>query len=124
MDRAFWCLHDHVAEFAILGLPTLIVSMSLAAGMAVLIRTWNFDALTGYVLWAIVVPVLALSVITFLPLPCAVFAWFQATNEGKSVGECYAWCIHRNGRLIRVIAWLIFSYTWWFLLFGLPLLFL
>lgn len=122
MDRAFWCLHDHLPAFAILGLPTLIVSLVLAAIMAAVVRTWNFDPLTSYLVWAIVVPVLSLTTVTFFPLPCAVFAWFQAIGEPKPVAECFGWCARRAGRLFAVQAWLTFSYSWWFLLFGLPML--
>jgi hypothetical protein len=122
MDRAFWCLHDHVSTFAILGLPTLAVSVIFAGVIAFALHTWNFDGFTAYVLWSFVVPVSALTILTFLPLPCAVFAWFQARNETKTAGECFHWCRNRAGRLFSVFAWLVFSYSWWFVLLGIPML--
>jgi hypothetical protein len=122
MDRAFWCLHDHLPTFVILALPTLLVSLFLVALLALALRTWDFDPFVLYVLCAIVVPVVGLTTITFLPLPCAVFAWFQANGEPKSVSDCFAWCGNRAGRLLRVQLRLTFSYLWWFLLFGIPML--
>jgi len=124
MDRAFWCLHDHLPTFAVLGLPTLFAAMALAAIVTLLLRTWDLDLFSGYVLWSVIVPVLAMTILTFLPLPCAVFAWFQVRNEPKTVKECFAWCFHRAGRLSGIFFWLVFSYTWWFLLLGLPMLIL
>ena len=124
MDRAFWCLHDHLPAFAILSLPTLIVSLLLAATLALVARTWNFDPLISYILWAIVVPVVGLTTMTFFPLPCGVFAWFQANGEPKSVPDCFRWCRQRAGRLFAVQSRLTFSYSWWFLLLGLPMLIL
>lgn len=122
VDRAFWCLHDNLPALAILGLPSLMVSMVLATTMAWVVRTFNFDPLAAYILWAIVVPVVGLTTLTFFPLPCAVFAWFQANGEPKTASECFAWCRQRAGRLMGVQARLTFSYMWWFLLFGLPML--
>jgi len=124
VDRAFWCLHDHLPEFAVLGLPTFAVSLVLAAGMAMALRTWHFDPLISYLLWAIVIPVVTLTIVTFFPLPCAVFAWFQANGEPKAPADCFRWWRNRVGRLVAVQSWLTFSYVWWFVLFGLPMLFL
>lgn len=122
MDRAFWCLHDHLPRFAILALPTLLVSLFLVALLALVLRTWDLDPFALYVLCAIVIPVAGLTTITFFPLPCAVFAWFQANGEPKSVSECFAWCRKRAGRLLGVQLRLTFSYLLWFLLFGIPML--
>ena len=124
MDRAFWCLHDHITTFAILGLPTLMTSIFLTVSVAAAVRTWNFDPFIAFVLGAIVVPVVAMTILTFLPLPCAVFAWSQANNERKTPRECVAWCFQHAGRLLSVFAWLVFSYLWWFALLGLPMMFL
>jgi len=124
MDRTFWCLHDHVPTFGVLILPTLIGAILLTTFTVIVLRTWDFDPLIAYGLWAIIVPVGVLTILTFLPLPCAVFAWFQAIREPKTAGECFGWCAYRAGRLLKVFAWLLFSYTWWFLLFGIPMLFL
>ena len=99
-------------------------SIFLATVVTIVLRTWNLDPLSLYLLWSLVVPVLLLSNLTFLPLPCSVFAWFQANRENKTTAECFAWSLQHAQRLIGVIAWLVFSYFWWFLLGGLPMLFL
>ena len=73
MDRAFWCLHDHLPTFAVLGLPTLFAAMALAAIVTLLLRTWDLDLFSGYVLWSVIVPVLAMTILTFCrsPVPCS-----------------------------------------------------
>jgi len=121
-DRAFWCLHDHLLSFALLGLPTLFTVTFLTAGIAFALRTWQFEVPVLILFWAIIAPTLVLTTLTFSPLPCAVYTWFQLKNEPKSVQECFTWCFSRTGRLLGLLLWMVFSYLWWFLLFWIPLL--
>lgn len=124
MDRSFWCLHDDLATFAVLGLPTFITFGALGSSLAIVLRTFDLDLGIGYLIWGIVVPVTALMSVTFLPLPCSVFAWSKARGQRLTAGECFAVCIRRIGRLAPVILWMAFSFTWWVILAGLPLLIL
>lgn len=122
MDRAFWRLHDHLAAFAVLGLPTLLSILAVAGATIGILRTWELEFWTGWLLFGLAVPVITLAIVTLGPLPCGVFAWFQANGEPRSPGECFAWCASRLGRLTVVALRLLFSYLLWFLLLGLPML--
>jgi hypothetical protein len=124
MDLAFWYLHAHFAQLAILALPTLIAVFAIAIVVATIIQTWELPGVLAYVLFAIVLPTLAMWVAVFAPLPSAVFAWRRANGTLPETRECFAFCWQRGGRLTRVGVRLFFSYLWWFILFGIPLLFL
>lgn len=123
MDLAFWYLHAHFSQLAILAIPTLIAVFALAFAVVAIVRTWNLPGLLAYILFAILVPTLAMWVAVFAPLPSAVFAWRRASGTLPETRDCFAFCWQRSGRLARVGVRLFFSYLWWFVLFGIPLLF-
>jgi hypothetical protein len=121
-DCAFWCIHDHLDVLAYLGLPTLA---ALLATALVLVGTWRsagFPAAVDFLIAAVLVPFLMLLIFTALPLPCAVFAWKTALGESATVGECFAWCRRRAGRLLSVLIRLGLLWLLSLLFFGLPLL--
>ncbi len=124
MDRSFWSLHDELTSFALLGLPTFAALSALGLSLALLLRSFDLDPGIAFLVWAVIVPVAALATVTFLPLPCSVFVWFQAQRTPRTVGECFSDCLRRSGRLIPVVVWLVFSFTWWVALLGIPLLIL
>jgi hypothetical protein len=111
-DCGFWCIHDHVVVVAYLALPTLVALVASALGFVWVWRTWDLPTLVDVVVAAVVMPFLLLFIFSALPLPCAVFAWKTAQGEPTTVGECYAWCWRRMGRLLSVffrlgLVWLV-----------------
>jgi hypothetical protein len=121
-DWAFWCIHDHLDVLAFLGLPTLAVLLGSALALVGVWRTWDFSPVVDFLAASLVFPFLALCIFTALPLPCAVFAWKAAQGETATVGECFAWCRRRTGRLLRVLICLALMWLGSLLLLGLPLL--
>ena len=101
-DCGFWCIHDHVVEIAYLALPTLVALVASALALVWMWRTWDLPTAVDVVIAGGVVPFLLLFIFSALPLPCAVFAWKIARGEPATVGECYAWCGRRSGRLLSV----------------------
>jgi len=85
-------------------------------------RTFEADAGIVFFFFAIIVPVCLLFTVTFFPLPCGVYTWFQAIGEPKSVGESLSFCVSRAGRVVPIMLRLGASYVLWFLLLGLPML--
>jgi hypothetical protein len=124
MDRSFWSLHDNVATYFVLGLPTLGGLTLLGVALAAIVRSYDLDAGLGYFLWGLATPVACLTVFTFGPLPCSVFAWSQAQGEPRSIAGCFAGLTARAGRLLKVGARLLFSFSWWTFLLGIPFLIL
>lgn len=122
IDRAFWLIHECPEAFALLGLPTLLAMILAAATVVGLQQTWEFSLPINLLLFVVVVPLAVLSLFTVLPLPCAVFAWRQANGESATVGECFAGCVRRTGRLLSVMLRLVFLALGSLLLLGLPFL--
>jgi hypothetical protein len=122
MDRSFWSLHDDLTTFALLGFPTFLALATLGAAVALVVRNYDPDPAMAWVGWMVLVPVSAITIVTFLPLPCSVFAWSRAQGTTKTAGQCLTACARRSGRLLPIIAWLVFSYCWWSMLFWIPLL--
>jgi hypothetical protein len=120
-DCAFWCIHDHVGVIAYLALPTLAALVVGALALVGIMRTWDIPALVIFLIAVGPVPFLLLFIFTALPLPCAVFAWKTAGGESATVGECYAWCWRRKGRLLGVFVRLGLLWLGSLLLLGLPL---
>ena len=121
-DCAFWCIHDHVGVIAYLALPTVA---ALVIGALVLVgiwRTWDLPAPIVFLIAALPVPFLLLAIFTALPLPCAVFAWKTAGGESATVGECFAYCWRRKGRLLGVFVRLGLLWLVSLLCLGIPLL--
>lgn len=121
LDRAFWCLHENISAFVLLSLPTLFAAITFAAVVATMIRNFTLDPLLAYFFWSLVFPTIVMIILTFFPLPCAVFAWNLANDKTVSTSECYQHCFRRAGRLTRVFIGMTFDFLWWFLLFGLPM---
>src|SRR6516165_9383266 len=111
IDRAFWCIHDHLNAMLPLGLPTLAAVTLAAILFLVAWRTWDFSNGLLILLFGIVIPLVGLTIFTVLPLPCAVFAWRRVNGEAPTVGECFSFCRQHAVRLLRVIAALI---LFWF----------
>jgi hypothetical protein len=120
-DCAFWCIHDHLDVLAYLGLPTLGVLLAGALALVGAWRTWDFPPLVDFIAGGVALPFLGLCVFTALPLPCAVFAWKAALGEKATVGECFAFCGRRSGRLLSVLVRLALLWFGSLLLLGLPL---
>ena len=124
IDRSFWTLHDNLGTYMVLGLPTFIGLASIGVVLAVIVRSYDLDPGLAFLLWALVTPISCLTVLTFGPLPCSVFAWSRAQGESRTVGECFSALARNGGRLFWVGLRLLFSFLWWSLLFGLPFLIL
>ncbi len=122
-DCAFWCIHDHVTELFYLALPTLIAIVSGALALIGLMRSSDLPPFVTFLLGGFLVPFFTLVSFTALPLPCAVLAWKTARGEPASVGECYAWCGRRIGRLVGVFVRLCLIWLFSLVLFGIPLLY-
>jgi hypothetical protein len=123
-DCAFWCIHDHLDVLALLGLPTLAALLACVLALAGMWLTWDLPIVVDVLLASVLCPWLALVIFTALPLPCAVFAWKTARGEPATVGECFAWCRRRTGRLLGVMVRLGLLWFGSLLLLGLPLLWL
>ncbi|HWL09127.1 MAG TPA: hypothetical protein VNQ76_12040 [Planctomicrobium sp.] len=122
LDRAFWCLRDHLSAFVTLGMPTLLALICETLLVVSFWRTFEADSGITFLFFALVAPVCLLFTITFFPLPCGVYTWFQAIGNPRTPGECLAYCFSRANRLLPVMLRLTFSYFLWFLFFGLPML--
>lgn len=122
IDRAFWCVHENPDVLAWLGLPTLIALLAVTFLMIGVWRTWEFPQWFNVVLASFGLPFAAMLIFTVLPLPCTVFAWKRASGETASVGECFALCWRRPGRLLSVIVRLALLFLISLLLAGIPLL--
>jgi hypothetical protein len=109
---------------AVLSLPVLLAVSLLAAGIAVVNRTWELDVIYGLILYAWLCPALFLWICTLAPLPCAVFAWHRSMGQTLSVGECIAFLARKRLRLFLVGFRLGVYYWSWFLFAGLPMFFL
>ena len=121
-DCGFWCIHDHVVVIAYLALPTLAALVTSALLLVWMWRTWDLPTLIDVVIAGGLVPLLLLFIFSALPLPCAVFAWKTAQGEPATVGECYAWCWRRMGRLLSVFFRLGLLWLVSLLFLGIPLL--
>jgi hypothetical protein len=121
-DCAFWCIHDHLDVLAYLGLPTLAALLTSALGLVAIWRTWDFPTWVDVLIAGVLCPFLALWIFTALPLPCAVYAWKEAEGESATVGECFAWCRRRAGRLLMVLLRLSLLWLLSLCFLGLPLL--
>ncbi|HID75019.1 MAG TPA: hypothetical protein EYP56_03380 [Planctomycetaceae bacterium] len=124
MDRAFWCLHDHPAALAVLSLPTLAGVAIIAAAIHAMVRIWDLPALYAYLIYWVACPAVVMWSFTLLPLPCAAFAWLRAQGKIPTASECFGYVLARSGRLFPVAVRLGVSYVIWFVLAGLPLLWL
>jgi len=124
MDRSFWSLHDDLATFALLGVPTFAALAALGISTALVVRSFDLDPAAAFFASSMLLPLSALTVMTFGPLPCSVFAWSRAQGTRLTAGECLSTCLGRLGRLFPVIVLLLLSYAWWALLFWLPTFFL
>jgi hypothetical protein len=122
MDLAFWCMHEHLPQLAVLALPTVAATAVLAGIIAVVIRTWQLPIVFNVILYSTVYPIAALTIVTLGPLPCAVFAWHRAAGRVVTPRECFRFCGRRWGRLTLLGTRLLLCYTFWFLLFGIPML--
>jgi hypothetical protein len=122
IDLAFWCLHEHPLHLAGLGLPILLASGLLTVAVTAVARTWTLSPILNYALYVIVFPWFAALIVTFAPLPGAVFAWHRASGQVLTPGQCFLWCVRRGPRLARVAFVLGFGYLLGLALFGLPLL--
>jgi hypothetical protein len=123
MDLAFWCLHEHPLQLAVLGLPTLLSSGLLAVLITTVARTWSLPGGINFFLYGVLYPWLALLIVTFAPLPGAVFVWHRAAGDEVTVGQCFR---RMAGRLPRLLASGVpLAMLFWgsMLLLGLPLLF-
>lgn len=123
-DRAFWCVHDHLNVLSILSLPTFAAILLGSLAIIGVPAIFDLPAEAKVFIVAFVSPLFALFVFTLFPLPCAVFAWKAASGESASVGECFAYCLGRSGRLFGVFFRLGFIWLGSLLLLGLPLLWL
>jgi hypothetical protein len=121
-DCAFWCIHDHLDVLAYLGLPTLAVLIASALAVVGMWRTWDFPPLVDFIAGGLVLPFLSLCIFTALPLPCAVFAWKAALGEKATVGDCFAFCRRRAGRLLSVLSLMSLLWIASLALLGLPLI--
>ena len=121
-DCAFWCIHDHLDVLGYLGLPTLAALLTSGLVLVGIWRTWDLPILADVLIAGILVPFLGLLIFTALPLPCAVYAWKTADGEPATVGECFAWCRRRAGRLLGVLIRLSLLWLLSLLFFGIPLL--
>jgi hypothetical protein len=122
VDRAFWCIHEHLDVMVPLALPTL---GAMAAAAVILIgvwRTWELPGWADFLIGAVALPWVALIVFTVLPLPGAVFAWGQAGGQTLTPRECFAWCGRRAGRLFSVFARLAPVWLLSLVFLGVPLL--
>lgn len=122
MDRSFWCLHSHLSPIAILGLPLLMVVIVIAFAAAAAVRTWDIEPGIAIPLFGVLAPAVCLMIVTFLPLPCAVFAWFAAEGDPQSPVACFEWCRRHSGRLAYVAVLSFFAFLTWFLFLGIPML--
>jgi hypothetical protein len=122
VDRAFWCIHEHLDDIFLLALPA-IVAIVPATGICVLIlRTWELPPWVQVIVMGVVGPWLFLSIFTVFLLPSAVFGWQQASGVAISPRECFAWCLAKRGRLFSVLARLSLMWLLCFLFFGIPFL--
>ena len=124
VDMAFWCIHEHVATLFILALPALLLIAAIAASAAFFIRGFELPALYQYALYGVLYPTLLLWVFTFAPLPCAVFAWHRSSGRVLGPEECFRAVAARGWRLMWVSIRLLIYYLLWFLLAGIPMLWL
>jgi len=122
-DCAFWCIHDHPGPLAFLALPTLIAVILIAISLIGVYRTWGPGGWAGYEAGVIVVPFLALVVFSIFPMPCVVYAWRVAEGQTPTVGECFAECRRRFGRLVSVFLRLVPLWLVSMIFLGLPLLY-
>jgi hypothetical protein len=122
IDRAFWCIHDHLDVMVPLGLPTCLAMFFVALVLVGIWQTWTLPGWMNYLLIAIVVPELALLIFTVLSLPCAVFAWRRASGEVPTARQCFAACTQRGWRLAWVVFRLALLWLFSFVLFGIPLM--
>jgi hypothetical protein len=122
IDRAFWCIHEHAETLILLGLPTLLAMLGTAVVAVGVWQAWEFSAWINVLLIGGVAPMVLLLLFTFLPLPCAVFAWRRASGEVATVGECFAWCGRHTGQLLSVMVRLILLWLVSLIFLGLPLL--
>src|SRR5438874_2360466 len=100
VDRAFWCIHEHLEAMVPLGLPTLAAMAVVAVALTVAWRTWELPGWVNFLVIAVALPWVGMLLFTLLPLPGAVFAWRLACGETPSPRECFAWCGRRSGRLL------------------------
>jgi hypothetical protein len=121
-DCAFWCIHDHLDVLAFLSLPTLGALVAGALALVGVLRTWDLPIAVNLLFAGLVCPFIGLFIFSALPLPCAVFAWKAALGEVATVGECFAWCRRRAGRLLSVFFRLGLLWLFSLVFFGLPLL--
>jgi hypothetical protein len=121
-DCAFWCIHDHLDDLVLLALPTFAAVLTTGLALIQVWRTWEIPAAFNVLIGWMIVPFLALFFFTALPLPCAVFAWKAAEGQRATVGDCFAWCWRRSGRLASVLARLGLLYLGSLLLLGIPLM--
>jgi hypothetical protein len=123
MDLAFWYLHAHFPQLAVLAAPTLLAICAIGIVVVEIAQSFELPGILIYVLSAIVLPTIVLWVGIFLPLPTAVFAWRRADGSLPETSECFRFCLKRSGRLAPVAVRLYFLYLVSFIFFGLPLLY-
>jgi hypothetical protein len=123
MDLAFWYLHAHFAQLALLSAPTLIGVCGIAVTVVAITQTWNLPDVWLVVLYVVVVPTIVLWLAIFLPLPSAVFAWRRANGSLPTTGECFRYCLGRWPQLLPLSVWLFFMSLVSFLVGGIPLLY-
>ena len=122
VDLAFWCIHEHPGQLVVLAMPLLIGVALIASSIALVFRTWDLPVIYTTLLYGLVYPTLSLWILTFAPLPCAVFAWHRSTGQLLDKRECFRFLNRRWRRLFHVAARLALFYPLWFLFAGLPML--
>ncbi len=122
VDRAFWCIHEHLDVMVPLGLPTMVGIIVVAVALVNVHQTWELPGWAGFLVYSVAVPFFGLLIFTTLSLPCAVFAWRRAGGEVATARECFAACADKGGQL----AWLVFRLALMWLpslvLLGVPLM--
>lgn len=122
MDLAFWYLHAHPADLAVLGLPTLVAISGLAVTVVGVLQAWDLPWPLLYVLFGVAVPTALLWLMMFAPLPSAVFAWRRAGGTLPSTNECFSFVTGRALRLAPKAISIFFLLLLGVFFLGLPLL--
>lgn len=122
IDRALWCLQDHPGSSLALGLPTLAALAAVFVPALLTFRVFEFPWYLWYLIYMVGLPTAAAMILTFCPLPAAVFVHGLATGRRLTPAACLRTCLGRPVRLCQLAAGFVVRYVFYAALFGLPAL--
>jgi hypothetical protein len=122
IDRAFWCIQDHPGKSLLLSLPALTALALVFVPALLVARHWDLPWYIWYLVYIVALPVTALMILTFCPIPAAVLAYELARGTSPSVSSCFGAVGNRLGGLVRLGASLLWRYVLWMAFFAVPAL--